>query len=104
MKDFKKKEEQRNIFDRLSFWLDDHFETIAGFIIVILVVGIIAFLTYSVEVSRSSVARELLWDLPTDTPGTYVRTDPDTNIEYIIVISSRGGVSICPREGVSNAH
>lgn len=104
MKDFfTKKGEQCNIFDRLSFWLYDHFEMIAGFIIVVLVSGTIAFLTYSIKTSQSSAARELLWNLPTGTPGTYVRTDPDTDIEYIIVISDSGDVSVCPREGVNNA-
>ena len=46
--------------------------------------------------------QESLWDLPTDTPGTYVRTDPDTDIEYIIVISDSGSVAVCPREGAND--
>ena len=104
MKDFfEQKEERYNIFERIVFWLDDHFETIAGCIIAFLVIGFAISSTYTAYSSRA-LMQEQLWDLPTDTPGTYVRTDPDTDIEYIIVISSRGGVSICPREGVSNAH
>ena len=91
---FVEKEEQQNIFDR--------FETVACFALAILVVGIIAPLTYSVEVSQNSVARELPWDFPTDTLGTYIRTDPDTDIEYIIVISDSGSVAVCPREGAND--
>lgn len=40
---------------------------------------------------------ESLWDLPT-TPGAYVRVDPDTEVEYIIVITNGGRTSICKRE------
>ena len=99
---FEQKEERYNIFERIVFWLDYHFETIVCCILAFLVFGFILsiiFSAYSLQVS----SQDMLWDLPTNTPGTYVRTDPDTNIEYIIVISSRGGVSICPREGVNDA-
>lgn len=99
MKDFFDKEaENLNIFDRLIFWVEDHFVIIACITYVIF----LAFLVYSSCSSQKSVSQDTLWDFPTDMPGTYVRTDPDTNIEYIIVISNGGGIAVCPRERVNN--
>lgn len=103
MKNFSEKDEIcKNIFNRLVAWLYDHFETIVYFIFALLVVGLTILFTYSIESTQRSARQGQLWDLPINRPGTYVRTDPDTNIEYIIVISESGSISICPRKGANN--
>lgn len=98
MKDFfEESADRENIFDCLMDWFDKYFELISNLVIVILSVGLIAFFAYSIKVSQKPAEPERLWDLPINKPGEYVRTDPDTGIEYIIVISD-SAVSVHKRK------